>query len=63
MIIKKFQAKTEADAVEAAKKDLGDNVVIMNVKKAKRKGIFGLFGSQMIEVTVALEEQIGRAHV
>ena len=57
MIIKKFQAKTEADAVEAAKKDLGDNVVIMNVKKAKRKGIFGLFGSQMIEVTVALEEQ------
>lgn len=57
MIIKKFQAKTEADAVEAAKKELGDNVVIMNVRKAKRKGIFALFGSHMTEVTAALEEQ------
>lgn len=57
MIIKKFQAKTEADAVEAAKKELGDNVVIMNVKNVKRKGIFALFRSQAVEVTVALEEQ------
>ena len=57
MIIKKFLGKTESEAVENAKKELGANIVIMNVKKAKRKGIFGLFGSQMIEVTVALEEQ------
>ena len=40
MIIKKFQAKTENDAVEAAKKELGSAVVIMNVRKVKRKGPF-----------------------
>ena len=34
MIIKKFQGKTEADATEQAKKELGSNVVIMNVKNA-----------------------------
>ncbi len=30
MIIKKFQGKTEAEAVDTAKKELGNNVVVMN---------------------------------
>lgn len=57
MIIKKFQAKTENDAVEAAKKELGSAVVIMNVCKVKRKGPFGFLLPQLTEVTVALEEE------
>lgn len=57
MIIKKFQAKTENDAVEAAKKELGSTVVIMNVRKVKRKGPFGFLLPQLTEVTVALEEE------
>jgi len=56
MIIKKFTAKTEADAMEAAKKELGENLVIMNVKSIKKKGFLGLFKSTLIEVTAALEE-------
>lgn len=56
MIIKKFTAKTEADAIEAAKKELGENLVIMNVKSIKKKGFLGLFKSTLTEVTVALEE-------
>ena len=56
MIIKKFTAKTEADAIEAAKKELGENLVVMNVKSIKKKGFLGLFKSTLIEVTVALEE-------
>lgn len=60
MIIKKFQAKTEAGAVEAAKKELGDNVVVMNVKSVKRKGFYRIFGFQMTEVTVAKEEESER---
>ena len=56
MIIKKFTAKTEEDAIEAAKKELGENLVIMNVKSFKKKGFLGLFKSTLIEVTVALEE-------
>ncbi len=57
MIIKKFTGKTEEDAVDAAKKELGSGVVIMNVKSVKRKGIAGLFGAKQMEVTAALEEE------
>lgn len=58
MIIKKFVGKTESDAVEAAKKELGGNVVTMNVKTVKAKGFFSrLLGVRQVEVTVALEEE------
>ena len=57
MIIKKFTAKTEAEAIEIAKKELGENLVVMNVKNIKKKGFLGLFKSSLSEVTVALEEE------
>lgn len=57
MIIKKFQGKTENDAVEQAKKELGNNVVIMNVRNVKKKGLFSFLRPQITEVTVALEEE------
>jgi len=57
MIIKKFQGKTEEEAVNSAKKELGQNIVIMNVKELKRKGLFRFLKPRMMEVTVALEEE------
>lgn len=60
MIIKKFQGRTEAEAAETAKKELGSNMVIMNVRNVKRKGIFSFLLPQMVEVTVALEEEPDR---
>lgn len=57
MIIKKFTAKTEKEAIEAAKKELGENVVIMNVKNTRKKGFLGIFSSSIVEVTVALEAE------
>ena len=51
------RGKTEAEAVEAAKKELGDGVVIMNVKDVQRKGLAALFRAKQTEVTVALEEE------
>ena len=57
MIIKKFQGKSEAEAVEAAKKELGNNVVVMNVRNVKKKGIFSFLMPQLTEVTVALEKE------
>ena len=57
MIIKKFQGKTEAEATELARKELGDGVVVMNVKNVKRKGFFASFRKPIMEVTVALEEE------
>lgn len=57
MIIKKFQGKTEAEAVESAKKELGSNVVVMNVRSVKKKGVFSFLKPQLTEITVALEEE------
>ena len=57
MIIKKFQAKTENDAVETARRELGAGVVIMNVRTVKRKGFLAFLKAPVTEVTVALEEE------
>ena len=61
MIIKKFTGKTEAEATEAAQKELGSGVVIMNVRQIKPKGFFAAFKPKLTEVTVALEEEPDRA--
>ena len=60
MIIKKFTAKTEREAVENARKELGEGVVVMNVKDVKAKGFFAFIKPHMTEVTVALEEESER---
>lgn len=57
MIIKKFTGKTEAEATEAAKKELGSTLVIMNVREVKKKGLFAFLLPKQIEVTAALEEE------
>lgn len=57
MIIKKFVGRSEDDAVENAKKELGSSIVIMNVRAVKHKGLFGFLRSKQTEVTVALEEE------
>lgn len=61
MIIKKFTGKTEAEATEAAQKELGKGVVIMSVRQIKPKGVFSAFKSRMIEVTAALEDEPQRS--
>ena len=63
MIIKKFQGKTEAEAIELAKKELGEGVVVMNVKNVKPKGLFAFLKKSLVEVTVALEEESERYSV
>lgn len=57
MIIKKYQGKTEAEAMENAKKELGDNIVLMNVKTVKPKGFSKLLKKAYVEITVAKEEE------
>ena len=57
MIIKKFVAKTEKEAIENARAELGEGVVVMTVKPVKSKGLFAFLKSPMVEVTVALEEE------
>ena len=60
MIIKKFTAKTEKEAIDNARRELGEGVVVMNVKPVKNKGLFAFLKSPSVEVTVALEEESER---
>ncbi|MCR4902133.1 MAG: flagellar biosynthesis protein FlhF [Butyrivibrio sp.] len=61
MIIKKFTGKTENEATEIAKKELGQNIVIMNVRPVKKEGFFSFLKPQRMEITVALEEETEKA--
>lgn len=63
MIIKKYVGKTESEATEEARKELGQNIVVMNVRPLKKSGFLSLFQGQKIEVTVALEEESERTPV
>ncbi len=60
MIIKKFTGKNEIEATEEARKELGPNIVVMNVRPVKRTGLFAFLKPQKTEVTVALEEESER---
>lgn len=57
MIINKFQGKTEEEATEKARAEMGSGVVIMNVREVKPKGLFSAFKSPTYEVTAAKEEK------
>lgn len=57
MIVKKFQADTETEAILKAKEELGNGAVVLNVKTLKQRGIFRLFKNDVVEVTAALEEK------
>ncbi|MCI7062272.1 MAG: flagellar biosynthesis protein FlhF [Lachnospiraceae bacterium] len=56
MVIKKYIAKTEQEAVELAREELGKNVVIMNVKKNSPRGLAKIFRKESVEVTAAVDE-------
>lgn len=56
MIIRKFIAKTENEATAAAKKELGEGMVIMNVRYVKPKGPFSFLKKKQVELTAAKED-------
>lgn len=58
MVIKKFQAPTEAEAVLKAKEEMGSAAVVMNVKTVKHRGLAKIFRKDYVEITAALEEKI-----
>ncbi|MFP3154076.1 flagellar biosynthesis protein FlhF [Lachnospiraceae bacterium ZAX-1] len=57
MTIKKFEGKTEEEAIAKAKEEFGAGTVIMNVKAVKSKGIFKSLKGATYEVTAAMEEE------
>lgn len=58
MIIKKFQANTETEAIILAKEELGKDAIVMNIKTISPKGIYKLFRKPLVEVTAAIDDNI-----
>ena len=58
MIIKKFQANTETEAIMLAKEELGKDAIVMNIKTISPKGIYKLFRKSVVEITAAVDENI-----
>ncbi len=56
MVIKKYIAVTEQEALEMAREELGKDAVIMSVKNMEPRGIWKLFRKASVEVTAAVDE-------
>ena len=58
MIIKKFKAETEKEAILLAKEELGGDAVVMNIKTTTPKGFFSFLRKPYVEITAAIDENI-----
>ncbi|MBQ8412400.1 MAG: flagellar biosynthesis protein FlhF [Lachnospiraceae bacterium] len=58
MIIKKYKAQTEKEAILMAREDLGPDAIVMNVKTIKPAGLFKLFKKSRVELTAAIDDNI-----
>lgn len=55
MIIKKYEAETEKEAILLAKNELGKDAIVMNIKMVKPRGIYRFFRKPTVEVTAAVD--------
>ncbi len=58
MIIKKYKAASEKDAILLAKEDLGPEAIVMNVKTIKPSGLMRLFKKTRVELTAAIDDTV-----
>lgn len=58
MIIKKYKAKTEQEAILMARDELGPEAIVMNVKTIKPGGFMRLFKKPKVELTAAIDDHI-----
>lgn len=56
MKIRRYIASNAQEAILKVKMDLGNEALILNTKKVKRKSLLGLFSKPMIEVLAAVDE-------
>ena len=56
MKIRRYMAKNTQEAILKVKMDLGNEALILNTRKVKKKGLLGLFSKPMVEVLAAIDE-------
>jgi len=56
MRIKKFVGPDMKDVTNQMKKDLGPDAIVLNTRRLTRGGILGALGTEMVEITGAIDE-------
>lgn len=59
MRLKTYIVDNVGDAIPMIKRDLGADALILNTKKVKKGGLFGLFQKEKLEVIAAVESKAG----
>ena len=58
MHIKRFEASTTADAVRQVREELGEDALVLSVRKFRKDGgLFGLFTKPCVEVTASVDRE------
>ena len=63
MIIKRFEAQTETEAIMKAKDELGKDAMVVSIKTIKPRGIYRVFRKPTVEVTAAVDEKEKQSEV
>lgn len=58
MIIKKFQADSETEAIMLAKEELGKDAIVMNIKTVRPKGVYKFIKKPSVEITAAVDDNV-----
>lgn len=56
MKIRRYMAKNTQEAILKVKMDLGNDALILNTRKVRKKGFFSLFAKPLVEVLAAIDE-------
>ena len=56
MIIRTYKASTLEEAMENAKAELGQNIILLHQRKLREGGFLCFGGKKMVEAVVVLEE-------
>lgn len=57
MKLKKYEAPTEAQAIEMIRNELGEEALVLNIKKIKPRGLSAIFKKPYVEVTAAYDDK------
>ncbi|NLC68466.1 MAG: flagellar biosynthesis protein FlhF [Clostridiaceae bacterium] len=56
MKVKRYMGNNFQEAMLKVKVEMGDDALILNTKKIRKKGLFGIFSKPMVEILAALDE-------
>ena len=57
MKVRKYIGNNAQEALLKVKMDLGNEAIIINTRKVRRKGLFGIFRSKVVEVLASVDEE------